>query len=829
MQALGDDNRTVVDRGTLQVIDNQVDQTTGTVKLKAEFPNADLQLWPGQFVNVKLLVDTLAAGRSWCRAPRSSAAPTGPSSTSPMTTTRSRCIRSRSPSRTTPQAVIAAGIDEGERVVTTGFAQLTDGAKIAIGTPGKPGAARRQRAPPRPAARHPVGPVRADAASRRRRQACRADACRAPRRRTRPASSATPALPQRGRAATRPPTPPAPPAEQPRTGPQRRTESRRNHDRYAMSVSSPFIHRPIATSLLGVAVMLGGILGYSLLPVASLPQVDFPTIQVTTQLPGANAETIASLVTAPLERQFGQIPALSTMTSSSSYGISQITLQFDLNRDIDAAAQDVQSAINAAGSTLPRNLPYPPVYSKVNPADAPVMTLALTSPTISLRQMSDLADTMIAQRLSEVSGVGHVSVQGGLKPAIRIQADLARLASYGIALEDLRSRDRGRQRGRPQGLARRRAAILHHRIQRPGHRHRDLSRADHRLSQRRARACSSDVANVIDGLENSKVGGWYQGTPAVIIDIQRQPGANVIDTVRRIGIELPRLQRTMPKGISLAVVQDRTGTIRASVRDVQFTLVLSVVLVVMVVFMFLRTMRATIIAGVALPLSLVATFGVMWFCGFSLDNLSLMALTIGTGFVVDDAIVMIENIVRHMEEGEEPFEAALRGAKEIGFTVISLTVSLVAVFIPLLFMSGIVGRMFREFALTLTIAVITSAVVSLTLTPMMCSRLLRHERRRARQQRADAAAQSAPSIGAVDAYHAQPAMGAAPRARDARRDARDARRHDLALRHRAQGLPADPGHRTDHRRHRGGPGSLLRRDAAPAADASSTRSAPIPT
>jgi multidrug efflux pump len=491
-----------------------------------------------------------------------------------------------------------------------------------------------------------------------------------------------------------------------------------------VSVSSPFIYRPIATSLLGVAVMLGGVLGYALLPVASLPQVDFPTIQVTTQLPGANAETMAALVTAPLERQFGQISALAMMTSSSAYGISQVTLQFELNRDIDAAAQDVQSAINAAGSTLPRNLPYPPVYSKVNPADVPVLTLALTSPTVSLRQISDLADTQIAQRLSEVTGVGHVSVQGGLKPAIRIQADLARLASYGIALEDLRAAivaanvagPKGSLDGSQQsytiasndqvtGIESYRTLIIAYRGGLP--------------------VMLSDVANVIDGLENSKVGGWYQGTPAVIIDIQRQPGANVIDTVRRLGNELPRLQRLMPKGISLTVVQDRTGTIRASVNDVQFTLMLSVFLVVMVVFIFLRTVRATVIAGVALPLSLIATFGVMWFCGFSLDNLSLMALTIGTGFVIDDAIVMIENIVRHMEEGEAPYEAALRGAKEIGFTVISLTLSLIAVFIPLLFMTGIVGRMFREFALTLTIAVITSAAVSLTLTPMMCSRLLR--------------------------------------------------------------------------------------------------------
>jgi multidrug efflux pump len=491
-----------------------------------------------------------------------------------------------------------------------------------------------------------------------------------------------------------------------------------------MNVSSPFIARPIATSLLGVAVMLGGILGYSLLPVASLPQVDFPTIQVTTQLPGANAETMASLVTAPLERQFGQIPALSTMTSSSSYGISQITLQFDLNRDIDGAAQDLQSAINAAGSTLPRNLPYPPTYSKVNPADAPVMTLALTSPTIAVRQMSDLADTMIAQRLSEVTGVGHVSVQGGLKPAIRIQGDLSRMASYGIALEDLRTAIVSANVAGPKGAldgAQQSYTIAANDQVTTVQTYRALIVA----YRNGAPIILSDVANVLDGLENTKVGGWYEGAPAVIIDIQRQPGANVIETVRRIGLELPRLQRAMPKGISLTVVQDRTATIRASVRDVQFTLLLSVFLVVMVVFMFLRTVRATIIAGVALPLSLVATFGVMWFLGFSLDNLSLMALTIGTGFVVDDAIVMIENIVRHIEEGEEPFDAAMRGAKEIGFTVISLTVSLVAVFIPLLFMGGIVGRMFREFALTLTVAVITSAIVSLTLTPMMCSRLLR--------------------------------------------------------------------------------------------------------
>jgi multidrug efflux pump len=491
-----------------------------------------------------------------------------------------------------------------------------------------------------------------------------------------------------------------------------------------MSVSSPFVYRPIATSLLGVAVMLGGALGYWWLPVSALPQVDFPTIQVTTQLPGASPDTIASLVTAPLERQFGQIPALQTMTSSSSFGISQVTLTFDLGRDIDAAAQDVQSAINAAGSTLPRNLPYPPLYSKINPADAPIITLGLTSDTITLRTLSDIADTMMAPRLSEVTGVGRVSVQGGIRPAIRIQADLSRLAAYSIGLEDLRtaivSANVAGAKGAFDGAHQFYTIAANDQITAA-----ETYKSVVVAYRNGAPVRISDVADVIDGLENSKVGAWYQGKPAIIIDVQRQPGANVIETVQRVRAELPRLQRAMPASVKLIIVNDRTDTIRASIHDVQFTLILSVALVVLVVLIFLRTVRATIIAGVALPLSLIATFGVMWFCGFSLDNLSLMALTIGTGFVVDDAIVMIENIVRHMENGEEPLQAALRGASEIAFTVISLTMSLIAVFIPLLFMTGLVGRMFREFALTLTIAVVASAVVSLTLTPMMCGRLLR--------------------------------------------------------------------------------------------------------
>src|ERR1700724_51394 len=441
-----------------------------------------------------------------------------------------------------------------------------------------------------------------------------------------------------------------------------------------MSVSEPFIRRPIATSL---------------------------------------------------ELQPGQIPSLSSMTSTSSFGVSQISLQFDLNRDIDGATQDVQAAINAAAGVLPKNLPYPPTYAKVNPADAPVLTLALTSETISLRAMSDLADTILAQRLSQSSGPGRVAILGGLKPAVLVQADLARLASYGSAMEDLRSAIAGANVSGPKGSldGAQQAYTIAANDQ--------IAAADAYkpviIAYRNGSPVTiGDVANIVDGLENDRTGGWYQGTPAVVIDIQRQPGANVIEVVRQIRAEIPKLQRAIPAGVKLDVVSDRTVTIQASVHDVHFTLVLSVVLVTLVVLLFLRYLRATLIAGVALPLSLITSFGIMYFANFSLDNLSLMALTIGTGFVVDDAIVMFENIVRHMETGETAMDAALRGASEIGFTVISLTVSLIAVFIPLLFMSGLVGRMFREFALTLTIAVVTSAIVSLTLTPMMCSRLLKH-------------------------------------------------------------------------------------------------------
>ncbi|MBX9927026.1 MAG: efflux RND transporter permease subunit [Hyphomicrobiaceae bacterium] len=519
------------------------------------------------------------------------------------------------------------------------------------------------------------------------------------------------------------------------------------NDTGGFSISTPFILRPVATTLMSVAVLLAGMLGYFGLAVSSLPQVDFPTIQVTTQLPGANPETMSNLVTAPLERQFGQTPSLQSMTSSSSYGLSQITLQFALDRDIDGAAQDVQAAINAASSTLPRNLPYPPVYSKVNPADTPILTLALMSSTVPLRGLSDLADTLISQRIAGVSGVGRVSIEGGVKPAVRIQADLDRIAAYGLGLADMRVAIAAANVAGPKGQldgASQSYTIATNDQFKTAESYRDIVVAFRNGSP----VLLKDVAEISEGLENAKVGGWYKGRPAVIINVKRQPGANVVETVSRIQAELPRLTASMPGGVELMTVQDRTQMIRASIHEVEFTLVLCVVLVVLVVLAFLRSVRATIIAGVALPMSLVATFGVMWLAGFSLDNLSLMALTIGSGFVIDDAIVMIENIVRHLEKGEDPKQAALRGAREIGFTVVSLTLSLIAVFIPMLFMTGIVGRMFQEFALTLTIAVVVSAVVSLTLTPMMCALLLK----RSTTPSARSDDHDVPTMGLLGAY-----------------------------------------------------------------------------
>jgi multidrug efflux pump len=494
-----------------------------------------------------------------------------------------------------------------------------------------------------------------------------------------------------------------------------------------LNPSRLFILRPVATALLTAAVLLAGGVAYTQLPISALPQVDYPTIQVLTFYPGASPDVMASSVTSPLERQFGQLPGLNQMTSTSSAGASLITLQFTLEHAIDVAVQEVQAAINAASTNLPKDLPNPPLYSKVNPADTPILTLALTSDTLPLSRVEDLADTNLAQKISQLSGVGFVSISGGQRPAVRVQADPTVLASYGLGLEDLRNvlalanvdQAKGNLEGPRQSFT-------------IGANDQLLSGEEYKpivvTYKNGAPVRLSDVATVIDGVENVKLAAWMNDKPAVIVNIQRQPGANIIAVVDRIKRLMPQLKASMPSSIEITTLTDRTTTIRASVEDVEFTLMLTVALVVMVMFLFLRSLSATVIPSVAVPISIVGTFGIMYLLGYSLDNLSLMALTISTGFVVDDAIVMIENIARYIEAGDPPLEAALKGSEQIGFTIVSLTVSLIAVLIPLLFMGDIVGRLFREFAITLSVTILVSAVVSLTLTPMMCAKLLRGER-----------------------------------------------------------------------------------------------------
>jgi len=495
-----------------------------------------------------------------------------------------------------------------------------------------------------------------------------------------------------------------------------------------MSISRPFILRPVATTLMMVGVLLVGFVAYRQLPVSALPQVDYPTIQIQTFYPGASPEVMASSVTAPLERQFGEIPGLNQMTSISSFGSSVITLQFDLNLNIDIAEQEVQAAINGASNLLPQGLPNPPIYSKVNPADAPILTLALTSKTLPLSKVEDLADTMLAQKISQLPGVGMVSISGGQRPAVRIQANPTALASYGLSLEDLRTAlsnaNVNQAKGTFDGPQQSYTIGANDQLFSGDH-YRPIIVAYRNGAPVRV----ADVAIVSDGVENVLQAAWANQNPAVLMNIQRQPGANIIGVVDRIKKLLPQLQAALPASVQLEILTDRTGTIRASVEDVQFELMLTVALVVMVIFLFLRSIRATIIPSVAVPLSLIGTFGVMYLLGYSLNNLSLMALTISTGFVVDDAIVMIENISRYIEEGDSPLDAALKGSEQIGFTILSLTISLIAVLIPLLFMGDIVGRLFREFAITLAVTILVSAVVSLTLTPMMCAKLLRHQRK----------------------------------------------------------------------------------------------------
>jgi multidrug efflux pump len=492
-----------------------------------------------------------------------------------------------------------------------------------------------------------------------------------------------------------------------------------------LSPSRPFILRPVATALLMAAILLVGIVSYTQLPVSALPEVDYPTIQVLTFYPGASPDVVATTVTAPLERQFGQLQGLSQMTSSSSGGTSVVVLQFNLALNIDIAEEEVQSAINASQSFLPANLPSPPIYSKTNPADAPVLTLAITSSQIPLSQVEDLVDTRLAPKISQLSGVGLVSISGGQKPAVRIQANPAALSSYGINLEDLRTAvtqaSVNAAKGNFDGPRQDYQIDANDQL---------VTSADYRkvvvAYRNGGPVMLTDVAKIVDGVENTTQAAWMNKTPAVIVNVQRQPGGNTISVVKRIKALLPQLEANLPKGIDVTILTDLTTPIQASVSDVEFELMLTIALVVLVIFLFLRNLYATIIPSVAVPLSLVGTFAAMYALGYSLDNLSLMALTISTGFVVDDAIVMVENISRYIEAGEPPMQAALKGAEQIGFTILSLTVSLIAVLIPLLFMGDVVGRLFREFAVTLAVTIVVSAVVSLTLTPMMASRILKH-------------------------------------------------------------------------------------------------------
>jgi len=492
-----------------------------------------------------------------------------------------------------------------------------------------------------------------------------------------------------------------------------------------MSPSRLFILRPVGTWLLMAAIMLVGIVAYGFLPVSALPEVDYPTIQVQTFYPGASPDVMTSSVTSPLERQLGEMPGLNQMTSVSSAGASVITLQFNLDLSLDIAEQEVQAAINAAGNLLPSDLPAPPIYAKVNPADAPILTLALTSKTLPLTQVEDLADTRLAQKISQQPGVGLVSISGGQRPAVRIQVNPRALAAYGLNIDDLRTTLGNANVNTPKGSfdGPRQATTINANDQ-------ITSAQDYShliVAYRNGGPVRlTDVATVVQGAENTKLGAWADRTPAVILNVQRQPGANVIQVVDGIKKLLPQMQATLPSAVDVAVLTDRTTTIRASVADVEFELGLAVVLVVLVIFVFLRNLPATIIPSLSVPLSLVGTLAVMYLLGFSLDNLSLMALTISTGFVVDDAIVMIENIARYVEMGEHPLQAALKGSEQIGFTIISLTVSLIAVLIPLLFMGDVVGRLFHEFAITLAVTIVISAVVALTLVPMMCARLIRH-------------------------------------------------------------------------------------------------------
>ena len=650
VQAYDRTNTKLIATGTLATTDNQIDATTGTVKLRAMFPNPDNALFPQQFVNARLLVQTLKG------------VVVAPQARHPDR----RAGRIRLPRQAGRHRLDAGGEDRRG--------------------PGRPGGGHGRAE----AGRH-GGDGRAGPPARRRKDHGR--------------RAAGPA----GRAARRA-----------AIGTPQHERARRK-----MSPSRPFILRPVGTTLLMAAILLVGIIAYRFLPISALPEVDYPTIQVQTFYPGASPEVMTTAVTAPLERQFGAMPGLGQMSSVSSGGASVITLQFTLSLSLDVAEQEVQAAINAATNLLPSDLPAPPIYNKVNPADTPVLTLALTSKTVPLTQIEDLADVRLAQKISQQPGVGLVSISGGNRPAVRVVVNPRALSAYGLAIDDVRTiianQNTDTPKGSFDGVAQ--SSTINDNDQ--------LVSADQYrgliIAYKNGRPVRlSDVATVVNGAENNQLAAWANRTPAVILNVQRQPGSNVIAVVNGIKALLPRLQATMPAAVDLAVLSDRTTTIRASVSDVEFELGLAVALVVLVIFLFLRNLPATLIPSLSVPLSLVGTLAAMYLLGFSLDNLSLMALTISTGFVVDDAIVMIENIARHVEDGDAPLEAALRGSEEIGFTIISLTVSLIAVLIPLLFMGDVVGRLFNEFAVTLSVTIILSAIVSLTLVPMLCALLVKH-------------------------------------------------------------------------------------------------------
>ena len=693
-------------------LDSQISTTTGTLNLRAMFANPDEMLYPNQFVNARLLVSTM---QDTVRVPVP-AVQHGEPGTFVYLINADNTVSVR-PIKVGPvdgnfQAVLS-GLNPGDRVVTDGTDRLRDGAVVTL---------------PAAGAQKGVPPVQGVPAVQGRR--------RIPRRNT--SITANPrhndgkrlvvtvvtaaafrTVPDTGRGAS-----------SIGGAPQIAV---RDSIAHRMSPSALFILRPVATTLLMAAILMVGIVAYRFLPISALPEVDYPTIQVQTFYPGASPEVMTSSVTSPLEVQFGQMPSLNQMFSTSSAGASMITLQFTLDVSLDVAEQEVQAAINAAGNLLPSDLPAPPIYAKVNPADAPILTLALTSKTLPLTQVEDLADTRLAQKISQQPGVGLVSISGGQRPAVRVQINPRALAAYGLNIDDLRTTlgnaNVNTPKGNFDGPAQATTINANDQIADP-EQYLDLVIAYRNGAPVRLK----DVATVVNGAENSKLQAWANKAPAVILNVQRQPGANVIQVVDNIKKLLPRLQTSLPAAVDVAVLTDRTITIRASVSDVEFELGLAVVLVVLVIFLFLRNIPATIIPSLSVPLSLVGTLAVMYLLGFSLDNLSLMALTISTGFVVDDAIVMIENISRYVEAGEAPLAAALKGSGQIGFTIISLTVSLIAVLIPLLFMGDVVGRLFHEFAITLSVTIIISAVVSLTLVPMMCAKLLHHRPEAARSK-----------------------------------------------------------------------------------------------